>query len=162
MKLNVDQVTNIYMSLASDEKRRVDMLVTVERRGGLTPAESAMRTIACTTERWNLVSAVTVAGLRQGWMSVDQALRPRAFDWVEMLQTAEADPGMYGHLSGVYQQMMGVTLQPGLIDEVKDDLSGLEHDVTVLMGACEGACSIAYQVGSPDWENCVRRCRGPR
>jgi hypothetical protein len=162
MKLDVGQMTDIYMSLASDETRRLDMLVTVNQSDGLSPNDSAMRTIACTPERWKLVGAVTVAGLREGWMSVDQALHPRAFDWVEMLQTAEADPGMYGQLSGVYQQLMGVTLQPGLIEEVKDDLSGLEHDVIVLMGACEGACSIAYEVNSPDWEGCVRRCRGPR
>lgn len=162
MNLDVDQMTNIYMSLASDETRRIDMLFAVAGRGGLSPNESAMRTISCTPERWNLVSAVTVAGLRQGWMSVDQALHPRAFDWVEMLQTAEADPGMYGQLSGVYEQMMGVTLQPGLVEEVKDDLGGLEHDVIVLMGVCEGACSIAHEVNSPDWEGCVRRCRGPR
>ena len=162
MKLDVDQLTNIYLNIASDETRRLDMLVAVDGRGVLSPDESAMRTISCTSERWKLVSAVTVAGLHQGWMSIDQALHPRAFDWFEMLQTAEADPGMYGQLSGVYEQMMGVTLQPGLVEEVKDDLGGLDHDVFVMMGVCEGACSIAYPEGSPDWEGCVRRCRGSR
>jgi hypothetical protein len=121
-----------------------------------------MNTIACTQERWSLVSAVTVAGLRQGCLSVDQALHPRALDWFEMLQTAEADPGMYGQLAGVYQQMAGQTLNPGLIEEVKEDLSGLEHDTIVYMGACEGACSIAYPDGGPAWDDCVKRCRGTR
>lgn len=162
MKLNVDQITTIYMDLASDESRRVSMLVASEKRGGASPMELAMRTIACTTERWQLVSAVTVAGVHKGWMTVDQAMRPRAFDWVDLLQTAEADPGMYAHLSGVYQQISGDPLKPKLLEDVKDGLEGLEQDVIVLMGACEGACSIAYPDGGPQWEGCVTRCRGGR